>query len=379
MLYIWMPEADGAWLWSTGNDWQSASNLEQLIHELQPFQGQEAVVYFSSRNIQLIQQKISKQHVKQLGPDGIRYLLEEYVTLPIDQMQIVHHFKAPDSLTVMGIALSSLQLWQQSLSLLPMKLIALLPDFLLLPVPQPNQIILANVHQHTLARTYEFAGASIEDVGLFVSLTPLVAHYKYANLSEAQFDALLTSTPEAEHEVFEYQFQPVLKAKQHPLNVLPKPKSTVTISSYWKVCAVILAAVILVQFSYDLLRWVQLKKVANQTAEQSIAQYKEWFGDNGRITEQNIKSLFESQLRLNQAGDTNALNLLSRVGPILMQRQISAQQVNYEANVLTMQLKANSSDDLQNLTKQLNQQGFKAELGQVQANGAGSLGMVKIQ
>ncbi len=62
-----------------------------------------------------------------------------------------------------------------------------------------------------------------------------------------------------------------------------------------------------------------------------------------------------------------------------MQRQISAQQVNYEANVLTMQLKANSSDDLQNLTKQLNQQGFKAELGQVQANGAGSLGMVKIQ
>ncbi|WP_288382980.1 type II secretion system protein GspL [uncultured Acinetobacter sp.] len=379
MLYIWMPEADGAWLWSIGNDWQSASNLEQLIHELQPFQGQEAVVYFSSRNIQLIQQKISKQHVKQLGPDGIRYLLEEYVTLPIDQMQIVHHFKAPDSLTVMGVALSSLQLWQQSLSLLPIKLIALLPDFLLLPVPQPDQIILANVHQHTLARTHEFAGASIEDVGLFVSLIPLVAHYKYANLSEAQFDALLTSTPEAEHEVFEYQLQPVLKAKQHPLNVLPKPKSTVTVSSYWKVCAVILAAVILVQFSYDLLRWVQLKKVANQTAEQSIAQYKEWFGDNGRITEQNIKSLFESQLRLNQAGDTNALNLLSRVGPILMQRQISAQQVNYEANVLTMQLKANSSDDLQNLTKQLNQQGFKAELGQVQANGAGSLGMVKIQ
>ncbi len=211
MLYIWMPEADGAWLWSIGNDWQSASNLEQLIHELQPFQGQEAVVYFSSRNIQLIQQKISKQHVKQLGPDGIRYLLEEYVTLPIDQMQIVHHFKAPDSLTVMGVALSSLQLWQQSLSLLPIKLIALLPDFLLLPVPQPDQIILANVHQHTLARTHEFAGASIEDVGLFVSLTPLVAHYKYANLSEAQFDALLTSTPETEHEVFEYQFQPVLK------------------------------------------------------------------------------------------------------------------------------------------------------------------------
>ena len=82
---------------------------------------------------------------------------------------------------------------------------------------------------------------------------------------------------------------------------------------------------------------------------------------------------------MSQSGDTTALNLLSRVGPILMQRQIVAQQISYSASSLSMSLKANSANDLQNLTQQLNQQGFKAELGNVQADGAGAIGMVKVQ
>ncbi|MGF1970340.1 GspL/Epsl periplasmic domain-containing protein, partial [Acinetobacter baumannii] len=95
--------------------------------------------------------------------------------------------------------------------------------------------------------------------------------------------------------------------------------------------------------------------------------------------EQNIKGQFESHLRMSQQGDTQALSLLSRVGPILMQRQILAQQLNYDASILTMALKAKSADDLQALTQQLNQQGFKAELGNVQADGNGAIGVVKIQ
>ena len=135
----------------------------------------------------------------------------------------------------------------------------------------------------------------------------------------------------------------------------------------------------MVQFSYDLLRWVKLRNVANQTAEQTIEQYKYWFGPSGRVTEQNIRSSFKSHLEMSKQGDTQALSLLSRVGPILMQRQILAQQLNYDASTLTMALKAKSGDDLQALTQQLNQQGFKAELGNVQADGGGAIGVVKIQ
>ena len=62
-----------------------------------------------------------------------------------------------------------------------------------------------------------------------------------------------------------------------------------------------------------------------------------------------------------------------------MQNQIVASRVNYDSAILTMELKANSSAVLQNLTQQLNQQGFKVELGNIQPNGAGAIGLVKIQ
>ena len=82
---------------------------------------------------------------------------------------------------------------------------------------------------------------------------------------------------------------------------------------------------------------------------------------------------------MSKLGDTAALSLLSRVGPILMQKQIMAQQVNYADSTLAMSLKAKSADDLQALTQQLNQQGFQAELGNVQADSIGAVGMVKIK
>jgi len=62
-----------------------------------------------------------------------------------------------------------------------------------------------------------------------------------------------------------------------------------------------------------------------------------------------------------------------------MQNQIVAQRVNYDASVLSMELKANSSETLNALTKQLSQQGFKVELGNIQASGTAAIGLVRIQ
>lgn len=112
---------------------------------------------------------------------------------------------------------------------------------------------------------------------------------------------------------------------------------------------------------------------------QAIDQFKYWFGQNYPVTEQNIKSQFEAQLRQSQTADTQALQLISRVGPVLMQNQIVAQRVNYDPSGLSLQLQSNSSESLNTLTKQLGQQGFKAELGNIQANGTGAVGLVKIQ
>lgn len=379
MLYLWMPEANGAWFWSTGENWLQASSLEQLIHDLQPHQGEETVVFFSSRHIQILQQQITKAHVKQLGVDGIKYLMEEYVTMPVDHMRVVHHFESPVQLTILAVAQNLVETWQHALNLLPIKLVALLPDFLIVPEPEQNKVNLVHLHGQTLVRENRYKGMVIDDLGVYLEFQAADTFYHYSNLTAQQLDLLANVSTAETREPFDYQFQKIQKSKQHPFNVLPKAKNESKVSGYWKACVAVFIAVLIVQLSYDALRWYKLKKLANQTAIQAVDQYKYWFGANSRVTEQNIKSMFESQLRMSQSGDTTALNLLSRVGPILMQRQIVAQQISYSASSLSMSLKANSANDLQNLTQQLNQQGFKAELGNVQADGAGAIGMVKVQ
>ena len=379
MLYIWMPETNGTWYWSTGENWLQSNSLEQLIQDLQTHNGKEAVVYFSSRHAQVFQQTMNKTHYKQLGQDGVKFLLEEFVTLPIDQMKVVHHFQN-DQLNILGVAQSTIETWQYALSLLPVQIVAFLPDFLMLPEPEENQVIIANLYDHVLMRENAWSGDAVDDLGLYLEFLPAETQVQHSNLNFSQLDSLATVTNADQRTESAYQFQQLVRAKQHPFNVLPKAKNAETQwSGYWKAAAVVLVAVIFVQLAYDALRWAKLKKVADQTAVQAIDQYKSWFGENSRVTEQNIKSQFESQLRMSKLGDTAALSLLSRVGPILMQKQIMAQQVNYADSTLAMSLKAKSADDLQALTQQLNQQGFQAELGNVQADSIGAVGMVKIK
>ncbi|ENW80837.1 type II secretion system protein L [Acinetobacter sp. ANC 3929] len=379
MLYIWMPETNGTWYWSAGENWLQADSLEQLIQDLHEHHGKEAVVYFPSRNAQLLQQTMTKAHYKQLGQEGVKYLLEEFVTLPIDHMKVVHHFQN-DQLNILGVAQSTIETWQHALSLLPIQIVAFLPDFLILPEPEPNQVVLLNLYDHLLVRENTWIGNSVDDLGLFLEFQAAATPYKFANLNASQLDSLATASSKDERIEFSYQFEQLVRPKQHPFNVLPKSKNAeIKWSGYWKAAAAVLLAVIIVQLGYDALRWSKLKSVADQTASQAIEQYKYWFGENSRVTEQNIKSQFESQLRMSQLGDTQALSLLSRVGPILMQKQIVAQQVSYDASVLAMSLKAKSADDLQGLTQQLNQQGFQAELGNVQADTVGAIGVVKVK
>ncbi|MDN5511509.1 type II secretion system protein GspL [Acinetobacter sp.] len=379
MLYLWMPEANGVWQWSTGESWSQAASLEQLIQDTQGYHGQEAVVFFPSRDVQMLQQSLAKPQYKKLGADGVKYLLEEFVVLPIDSMKVLHHFQNPDQLVILGMAQSTVETLQHALNLIPVKVISLLPDFLILPVPEVGQTIIANLSGHLLVRESEFMGNSVDDLALFLDYQLQGQSYKISNFTAEQMQSLEAMVTHEQIETFDYAVPLLKKAQHHPFNVLPKAKNSTGVSGYWKACAAVLVAALVVQFGYDVTRWYKYKKVADQTALQAVDQYKYWFGQSSRVTEQNLKSQFESHVRLNKSANTQALQLLSRIGPVLMQNQIVANRVHYEASALNMELKANSSTVLQNLIQQLNQQGFKAELGNIQPNGAGVMGLVKIQ
>lgn len=380
MLYLWMPEANGVWQWSRGESWIQASTLELLIQDIKPYQGEEATVFLPSRDVQIIQQTLTKAQYKQLGVEGIKYLLEEYVIQPIDQMKVLSHFQAPDQLTILGISHNRVLTMQHVLTLIPVKLVALLPDFMVLPTPKSGEMVLANINDNLLVRHGALLGASVDDLELYLNVLPKSEQYLYSELTDDQAVTLFQVASVEQRESFHYRFEPLTKAKSHPFNVLPKAKSQDSgISGYWKACAALCVALIMVQLVFDLNRWVKLKKVADETAVVAVDQYKSWFGANSRVTEQNLKSMFESHLRMSQSADTQALQLISRIGPILMQQQIVANRVAYDSNVLNLDLLAQSSEALQSLVTQLNQQGFKAELGNVQTQGSMVLGLVKIQ
>lgn len=379
MLQIWMPEADGTWHWSIGERWQAAYTLEQLIQDIQAHHGEEATVFFPSRDVQIIQQNMPKAQYKQLGVEGVKYLLEEYVLSSIDQMKVLHHFQAPAQLTVLGISNHQLATLQHALSLIPVKLVSLLPDFLILPEPAAEQMILGYIEERLLFRSNAWLGGSIDDLAVFLDYQAAEQTYKICNLTASQMHSLNASVTQQQVESFHYELGALPRAKQHPWNVLPKVKEQHAATGYWKACAAVLAALVVTQLTYDATRWYQNKKIADQIAVQAVDQFKYWFGANYPVTEQTLRSQFEHQLKMNKQADTQALSLLSRVGPILMQQKIIANSVVYEANSLSMQLKASSAEALQTLTQQLNQQGFQVELGNIQPTTGGAIGMVKIK
>jgi general secretion pathway protein L len=379
MLYIWMPEANGMWHWSNGEQWHAAQNIEQLSRMLPDLSLQETVVFFPSRDIQLITQPMPKAQYKKLGTEGVKYLLEEYVIHPIDQLKVLHHFHQPDQVSILGMGQYQLDTYQHALHLLPSKVSALLPDYLLAPYIDGKIVIWAHADR-ILIRESEWTGRSCDDLSLYLQLQSNPTEYVCMGLNEQQLTQVYAHIDAENVILMEPTFATFKKPQQHPFNILPKSKSnTVTFNGYFKACAGVFAAVLLVQFSYDALRWVQNKNIADATAQQAIEQYQSWFGENTRVSEQNLKSQFESHLRLSQAADTQALQLLSRIGPFLMQQQVVAQSVKYEAQQLNMELKAASAETIRKLTEQLNQQGLKVELGNIQATAQGAIGQVKIQ
>ena len=379
MLYLWMPEANGVWHWTDGEFWNIASNTEQLIQDTQSYHGREAVVFFPSRHAQILELSIPKSQYKKMGEEGVKYLLEEYVIVPIDSMKVLHQFKQEDQLSILGIANSTVETFQHSLHLLPFKIEALLPDFLVVVMPEIGQTILANIGDRLIARDSEYRGYSIDDLSLFLDYQDKERKYQICNLKLHDIEHLNAKTTSDYVESFQYTFKGIKKAKQHAFNILPKQKAEGRISGYWKACAAIFLGILVVQFSYDTVRWQQNKKNADQTSAQAIEQFKYWFGQNYPVTEQNIKSQFEGQLRQSQIADTQFFDLIGRIGPVLMQNQIVAQQISYAERSLTMTLKAKSSDTLNVLVKQLSSQGLQVELGNIQASGSEAIGLVKIQ
>lgn len=382
MLYLCMPEGQGQWLWQLDDQgWQLADSLDQLIQTVKAiYQGQQAIVFFPSQMAQFYTQQLTRPQYKQLGQSGIQYLIEEQCIEPIDHLAIFHDFHA-DQLNFIAVTQKIREIYQQSLTLLPWHIQSLLPDFLIIPEPAPHSINIMQIFDRQIIRWAKFRGWIIEDAILLEKLKIEIKQINFYDVSDRLYQNVTEIlAQDVEYRHCESEKLHISNFKQHPFNILLKSKRKNVVSNqYWKACAAILCLVVLIQTIYDGLRWWKYKTIADQTVVLAIDQYKQWFPNENRINEQNLKTNFKAKLQSNAVADRQALQLISRVGPILQQASIRAEQLNYQNNALTLSVFAKNSDALSKLAEQFKQQGFSVELGTIRNQGTDVVGLIKVQ
>lgn len=383
MLYVWMPEGDAAWRWWIGmelaatmllSEWQVADNWEALLTDTAVNPQREVTVFFPSSSAQLLQRSMSRQQRRQLGDQGVRYLLEEYTLGSVEQLAVRDQLIGDDELNVLAVPSNHIAQYIHSMALGNWQLHALLPDFLLLPVQAERATLL--LHNRTpLLRLSEGYAVLAEDLAVVLPRLPqLTALTVLGEPSELQQQQLLDLEIPIEYQAASLQLPAQLV--RHPYNFLPKPKG-LAISAHWKALAALLVLAVLVQILHDGLTAWRYQQVAEATQAQAEQQFRQWFPDEQRII--NLRRQMEGRLQSNSEQDLTALSLIGRVGPVLQQAQLVAQSIRYRDEVLELNIVASNLAALEQLRGQMDQQGLTAELGAVTSVGTDVSGLLRIK
>ncbi len=375
MLNLWMPEGDAPWRWClTGQPWQAASNWDELLSATAALNAREVAVFFPTAAAQLIEQKLTRQQVRQLGDKGLRYSLEEYSLVPVEQLDVRHVQSGEDRVSVLALPQTVVSQYVSALALGPWRLVALLPDFLLIPLVEGRPTLLLDGPVALLrlgpykAVPAEYLPAVLGHLTTTPTLTVL------GEVPPALPDLLAPSGTAID--AVTLPLLPPVQPALHPFNVLPRP-ARAGLSPYWKAVAVVLLLGVLTQVSKDGVSAWRHHQVAQANRAQAEQLFRQWFPQEPRIV--NLKAQMAAHLQQSLAQDIQALTLLSRLGPSLQQSGLPAQMLRYQQGVMELALKARSTAELESLRGLLGQQGLKVELGSVTPAGAGVTGMIKVQ
>lgn len=161
-LFVWRPEQ---------KTWQPQADWQQIRAN---FGDSTVCLYFPSRHLQQISTELSASQLKQLGEAGRQYLFEETSLTPVEQLT-VKELHSGMGQQLFAVANNDLQAWQQSAVLGNYTLTALLPDFLLLPIPEEGAGQQLNLYQDqftTLIRQSESQGMAVSFLPLVIERLP---------------------------------------------------------------------------------------------------------------------------------------------------------------------------------------------------------------
>ena len=386
MIHIWLPTQHAALrLWQqTTQTWQTADNWQTLatLANLQTTQSAklQACLYFPSVSLLTIQPTLSASQLNALGDTGRRYLFEDISIGSVEDLQVkiqpvVSNSELP---ALFGLHAADIHSWINAAALAGIEIVALVPDFLLLPTID-NRIdtrmdtsiatTSAVYYQDTdtqLLKLHTYHGMAVSFLPLVLTKLPMLETLYLTGFHDETVIQQLASMPNLSVESSELLSTPIKDPVRHFFN-FATIKGKTTLAPYAKVIVLVSVCALLTTFAVDALRWYYYNQAQKQAATLLAQQYAQWFPNEPLNSKLTLQRQLSGKLTTQQSATPNVLQTLSSIQPILQQYQLTAKQLNFQNNHLQLQLLSSSNDSLNKAVNDMVNKGIKAKLGSVDA------------
>nr|WP_050324305.1 type II secretion system protein GspL [Enhydrobacter aerosaccus] len=396
MIHIWLPTQHAALrLWQqTTQTWQTADNWQTLatLANLQTTQSAklQACLYFPSVNLLTIQPTLTASQLNALGDTGRRYLFEDISIGSVEDLQVkiqptVSNSELP---ALFGLHAADVHSWINAASLAGIEIIALLPDFLLLPtidtridtsiatgtntratetrVTPTTSAVYYQDADTQLLKLHTYHGMAVSFLPLVLTKLPMLETLYLTGFHDETVAQQLTSMPNLSIASSELLPTPIKDPIRHFFN-FATIKGKTTLAPYAKVIALVTVCALLTAFMVDALRWYYYNQAQKQAAILLAQQYTQWFPNEPLSSKLTLQRQLSGKLTTQQSATPNVLQTLSSIQPVLQQYQLTAKQLNFQNNHLQLQLLSSSADSLNKAVNDMVNKGIKAKLGSVDA------------
>ena len=392
MIHIWLPTQHAALrLWQqTTQTWQTADNWQTLatLANLQTTQSAklQACLYFPSVNLLTIQPTLSASQLNALGDAGRRYLFEDISIGSVEDLQVKIQPTATNSElpALFGLHAADIHSWINAASLAGIEIIALLPDFLLLPTidnridtsmntrdtetratPTTSAVYYQDADTQLL-KLHTYHGMAVSFLPLVLTKLPMLETLYLTGFHDETVAQQLASMPNLSIASSELLPTPIKDPVRHFFN-FATIKGKTTLAPYAKVIALVTVCALLTAFVVDALRWYYYNQAQKQASTLLAQQYAQWFPNEPLSSKLTLQRQLSGKLTTQQSATPNVLQTLSSIQPVLQQYQLTAKQLNFQNNHLQLQLLSSSADSLNKAVNDMVNKGIKAKLGSVDA------------
>lgn len=403
MIHIWLPTQHAAlrlWqqttqTWQTADDWQTLATLANL--QTTQSAKLQACLYFPSVNLLTIQPTLTASQLNALGDTGRRYLFEDISIGSVEDLQVKIQPTATNSElpALFGLHAADMHSWINAAALAGIEIVALLPDFLLLPtidtridtridtsiatstntkardlrVAETRPTTSAVYYQDTdtqLLKLHTYHGMAVSFLPLVLTKLPMLETLYLTGFHDETVIQQLASMPNLSVESSELLPTPIKDPVRHFFN-FATIKGKTTLAPYAKVIALVSVCALLTAFVVDALRWYYYNQAQKQAATLLAQQYAQWFPNEPLSSKLTLRRQLSGKLTTQQSATPSVLQTLSSIQPVLQQYQLTAKQLNFQNNHLQLQLLSSSNDSLNKAVNDMVNKGIKAKLGSVDA------------